>query len=60
MSFLDDADPNNRASAAEKLGMLGENAAEAIPKLEALLTDEHDHVREAAMEALARVRGMHP
>jgi anti-sigma factor RsiW len=53
---LGHAHPDVRAASAEGLGLLGPAAASAIPALEALLQDPEPRVREAAAEALQRVR----
>jgi HEAT repeat protein len=55
--FLQNPDVGSRRVAAEKLGLLGPEAAPAVPALVAALADPDDDVRARAADALARVGG---
>jgi hypothetical protein len=46
-----------RQQAARALGGIGPAAKDAVPALTDRLKDEHQHVREAAAEALKKIRG---
>jgi len=50
-------DPRVRREAAEALGLMGRGAASAASALEALANDPDESVREAAAEALQKIRG---
>jgi HEAT repeat protein len=54
---LKDALPQTRRVAAEALANLGAQASDAIPALEAASTDEDETVRQAAQDALRKIRG---
>lgn len=55
--FLTVDDPKLRAQVARNLGNMGERAKPVIPDLEKLLDDPDNEVREAAQEALDKIRG---
>jgi HEAT repeat protein len=42
--------------AARALGTIGPAAGEAVPALEKLLTDDHQEVRQAAADALKKIK----
>ena len=52
---LKDKENDIRLSAAIKLGVIGEPARDALPALEAALTDRDARVRQAAGKALSRI-----
>ncbi|CAE7810298.1 unnamed protein product [Symbiodinium sp. CCMP2456] len=60
LEYLDGTDPQARADAANELGKLGKEAAEAIPKLTELLQDDREVagdicVQDAAVKALGHM-----
>lgn len=58
---LDDSAAGNRAAAAHGLAVSGEIPAAAVPKLNALLSDDSPAVVQAAQEALQQIRAAgHP
>lgn len=57
---LQESDEESRLLAAHALSLIGPEAKEAIPMLEAVLKDEHETVRIVAARALKSVRGEEP
>jgi HEAT repeat protein len=55
LAALGDADPNVRAWAAQAVGSMGANAAEAVPALIALLKNDDEGSRNSACIALANI-----
>lgn len=54
--FLSDEDPGIRESAASWLGGIGRKAKDALPKLEEKLKDPDADVRQAAAEAIQKIK----
>ncbi len=55
LPYLDDADGQRRMDTADALGLLGEDAREAVPALLERLADENVFVRRAAMASLVAI-----